>query len=252
MRDAVHASTVQLGLLEELLEALVVMWTVHYHALPSTSLSHGWGQVNSHLRTLQSFSDEGAAPRGWRPESFDTLCAIGPVLGRTGGAVGPREIRDGVWAAATPPDDGESGIHVLAPDDLVLVTSGAPQLYRWHGDRTSGRGAVSVVEACACPKWFLYYHLRRCVPLLTQGTTVGRLNLRQLLGTQVALPPSDVLAAMDAAVAPLWRQVHEVERLRNLMRQTTNLARDGLVTGSLVLERVRGDTLARQRQGRAR
>jgi type I restriction enzyme S subunit len=130
-----------------------------------------------------------------------------------------------VYSDIEVPDD-----KTARPGDILMSWSGSLGVYRWALDEAIvNQHIFKVLPTNDCPAWLVYDRLDEVMPMFQgiakdKATTMGHIQRGHLESTLVAVPASDVVAALDHQLAPLWerllladREIVELSALRDTL-----------------------------------
>lgn len=156
----------------------------------------------------------GLALQKFPATSDDWLPVIKIAQLRTGDVIGADKA-----SADIPPD------YVVADGDVLFSWSGSLECVLWAGGKGALNQHLFKVDSSKCPKWLYYLWIRQHLDEFRhiaagKATTMGHIQRHHLSEAKVALPPADLLKALDPIFAPLiesqWRRSVQSRTLAEL------------------------------------
>ena len=159
-------------------------------------------------------------PAGWEDGNLTTIARF--VNGRNftngAGVVGRpvlriKELNGGISENTVFNDVAAEDANVARHHDLLFSWSGSLDVYRWHGpEALINQHIFKVLPSHGFPVWFVEGWLRQHLPEFQaiakdKATTMGHIKREHLIGAGVRIPPSNLLASLDEALAPLDAQI---------------------------------------------
>jgi len=230
------------GTLEAIARALFKSWFVDFD--PVRAKSEGRDpRLPEPLADLfpDSLQDSelGNIPNGWEVRSLDEVAHFlnGLALqkyptkdGRSLPAIKIAQLRAGntegadAVSAELPPE------YIADDGDVLFSWSGSLECVLWAGGRGALNQHLFKVTSERYPKWLCYLgvhqHLEEFRSIAAgKATTMGHIQRHHLSAAKVAVPPNDLLLAMDSIMAPLIDRVWKGA----VQSRTLAVARDTLL-----------------------
>lgn len=114
---------------------------------------------------------------------------------------------------------------------MLFSWSGSLEVYRWHGPESLiNQHIFKVLPLESYPVWFVVEWVREHLPEFQRiakdkATTMGHIKREHLTRAVVNIPPPELIAELDAEVAPLDAQIGVLAAETATLRRT----RDGLL-----------------------
>ena len=166
-------------------------------------------------------SELGEIPEGWEVKALDEIANYRNGLALQKFRPGPDEDRLPVVKIAQlrsgVPDSGEWSSATITPEcvidngDVVFSWSGSLLVKVWTGGRAALNQHLFKVTSEVCPKWFYLhftkYHLAEFQSIAAdKTTTMGHIKRQHLRDAKCAVPPPDVLEAVNNRLESLLEQ----------------------------------------------
>jgi type I restriction enzyme, S subunit len=184
-------------------------------------------------------SEIGDIPEGWLLRSLDevahflnglALQKYPPVKGQSLPVIKIVQLRAGNTVGA---DLASATLHrdyVVEDGDILFSWSGSLECVLWAGGRGALNQHLFKVIATKYPKWLCYlaihHHLDEFRHIAAgKATTMGHIQRHHLAEAKLAMPPKDVLRAIDAPMAPMIESIWR----RQVQSRTLGALRDALL-----------------------
>jgi type I restriction enzyme S subunit len=195
-------------------------------------------------------SELGLIPKGWRVRSLDSIATYlnGLALQKFPPeseeeflpVIKIAQLRAGNTSGADHASARLKSDYVVHDGDVLFSWSGSLEVELWCGNDGALNQHLFKVSSREVPKWFYYLATRLHLPEFRQvaaskATTMGHIQRQHLTNAKVALPPSELMAAVSDFIGPLIeRRISNALQARDLAQlRDTLLPR--LISGKLRL-----------------
>jgi type I restriction enzyme S subunit len=207
-----------------------------------------------------SFDDsgKGAIPAGWRVESLDRIAQFlnglalqkyAPKDGRSLPVIKIAQLRAGNVDGADRATADIDPAYIVDDGDVLFSWSGSLECVLWAGGRGALNQHLFKVTSPVNPKWLcfmgVHQHLDEFRHIAAgKATTMGHIQRHHLSDASVAIPPAELLQAMDKLIAPLVESTWKRQVQCRTLIQVRDALLPKLLSGELRVQQAE-DQLAR-------
>lgn len=178
--------------------ATAALFPSEFEEIEGREVPKGW--VVAPLDSIATFLN-GLALQKFPPEGEDYLPVIKIAQLRRGNTDGSDK------ASTTIPSD-----YIVQDGDILFSWSGSLEVIVWSGGRGALNQHLFKVSSVKYPKWFYYHWVLHHLPefqLIAEGkaTTMGHIQRHHLSDSQVLIPSSEQLIAMDKIMTPILNKI---------------------------------------------
>ena len=195
-------------------------------------------------------SELGEIPVGWEIRSLDQIASFlnglalqkySPKDGRALPVIKIAQLRAGHTRGADLTSSDLDPDYVVDDGDVLFSWSGSLECMLWVG----GRGALNQhlfrVTSSSYLKWFYYFWIHEHLPEFRyiaagKATTMGHIQRHHLTEAKIVVPPSHVMDAADALVAPLFQQILQLRIQSRTLADLRDALLPKLISGELRIE----------------
>jgi type I restriction enzyme, S subunit len=151
------------------------------------------------------------------------------------------ELTSGPGPSTVRSDADVPAEHLAGPGDVLFAWSGSLTVARWYRPAAIvNQHIFKVIPAPGVPRWLIHDLIAARLPVFRaiaadQATTLGHIRRRHL-DEPVPVPAPGALAALDAALAPLWHRALAAERERLTLTRLRDAAAARLLAGQLTVD----------------
>lgn len=214
--------------LEAMTQAIFKSWFVDYD--PVTAKAEGRQPYGMNAEIAALFpshfveSEMGPIPKGWKVSSIADIARYVNGKNFTKNATGTgrmviriAELNSGSGASTVYNEIEANEDNTAYPADLLFSWSGSLEVYRWHQDEALVNQHIFKVIPQEYPQWFVYLQLREAITFFQgiaadKATTMGHIKREHLSQAKLALPPTELITAMDSVIEPMYQRIHQNER----------------------------------------
>lgn len=239
--------------LEAMAQALFKSWFVDFDPVRASYEGHEnrlAQPLKNHLPDCFVDSIIGKIPQGWEVVSLDQIARFlngialqkhPPVDDRSLPVIKIAQLRAGNTTGADQANANLPTDYVVNDGDILFSWSGSLECRLWAGGTGALNQHLFKVTSDEVPRWLCYLGIHRHLDEFRQiaagkATTMGHIQRHHLSDAKLAVPPKQVLRALDQLFAPLiestWRRAVHARSLADL--RDSLLPR--LVSGALRLK----------------
>ena len=190
----------------------------------------------------------GEIPEGWEPRALDStanfLNGVAWSKYKVRGeepslpVLKIRELQNGTSAGSNRVGPRLPDKYVITAGDIIFSWSGTLVLKRWDGENVALNQHLFKVTPTGVPDWFSYYaidqHMKEFRRVAAnKATTMGHINRRHLSEAKVAVPPEELMSALDRKMKPIFEQIQANATENIALAETRDYLLPKLLSGEI-------------------
>lgn len=211
--------------LEAMARALFKSWFVDFDPVRAKAEKRQPVGVNAETAALfPSLFEEsplGLIPKGWHVKPLDEVAHFlnglalqkFPPIGKDDlPVIKIAELRKGITETSGRASSGIDAKYIIEDGDVLFSWSGSLEVVIWCGGRGALNQHLFKVTSVDYPKWFYFHWVKEHLPdfqaiAAGKATTMGHIQRHHLKAALVAVPPANLLKALDKIMMPIMERV---------------------------------------------